>query len=64
MSANNRMTNVIKNADFKSSKQKTQNARCIGSESIFADDTNTFRETLPKPKYGVSYRKLSWSYRR
>ena len=44
--------------------KKTQNARCIGSESVFADDKNTFRETLPKPKYRVSYRKLSWSYRR
>ena len=36
----------------------------IGSQGIFADDTNTFRETLPKPKYGESHRKLSWSYRR
>ena len=49
---------------LKAVNEKTQNARCIGSESIFADDTNTFHETLPKPKYGVSYRKLSWSYRR
>ena len=36
----------------------------IGSQGIFADDANTFRETLPKPKYVVCHRKLSWSYRR
>ena len=36
--------------------KKTQNARCIGSHGIFADDTNTFQETLPRSKYGVSHR--------
>ena len=52
MSANNRMTNVIKDEDFKSSKQKKHKMPSvyIGSQGIFADDTNTFRETLPKPK--------------
>ena len=46
MSANNRITNVIKNADFKSSKRKTLKVPgvYIGSQSIFADDTNIFRE--------------------
>ena len=48
MSANNRMTNVIKNADFKSSKRKNPKMPGVymGSQSVFADDTNIFRETL------------------